>query len=84
MAMPGEYFFDCPANAYDIGTTAAVPKPTRENPIMAVQKYGKMMASKMPMMMNAALMIYIEAMPILSMITSEINLDKAIKVIKIR
>ena len=57
IAIPGEYFLDAPANAYDIGITEAVPKPTSENPIIAVQKVGKIMARLIPNITQNALMM---------------------------
>ncbi|MNY59288.1 hypothetical protein D3C86_1957190 [compost metagenome] len=57
MAIPAEYFLEAPASAYDMGIIAAVPKPTSEKPIIAVQKYGKIMARLMPEIINRALMM---------------------------
>ncbi len=57
MAIPGEYFFDAPANAYDMGIIDAVPKPTNEKPTIAVQNVGNMMASEIPDTIKTALIM---------------------------
>lgn len=84
MAIPGEYFFEAPASAYDIGIIDAVPKPTNEKPIIAVQNVGKIMAREIPDTIKTALMIYVFGIPNLTIIISDKNLDVAINVIKIR
>ena len=84
IAIPGEYFFEKPARVKVMGTTDAVPKPTSEKPISAGQKYGKIIASRIPLIIIDPLRIYVAGIPILSMIRSEMNLDEAMNVMKIR
>ena len=57
IAIPGEYLFDVPANANVIGNNAAVPNPTRQNPIKADQNFGNNTATKIPKMMTNELNI---------------------------
>ena len=57
IAIPGEYFFEVPAKPNVIGKIAAVPKPTKQNPINAGQKYGKVIATKIPSEITVALKI---------------------------
>jgi hypothetical protein len=57
MAIPGEYFWECPANVKVIGMIDAVPKPTRLKPSIDGQKVGRVTASPMPTKIKDALMI---------------------------
>ena len=62
----------------------ATPTPTRENPTRAVQKLGNAITRKIPMDTIEAPARYNFRMPTASIKRSEKNLDKAIKVMKIR
>src|SRR5688572_30839283 len=84
ITIPAEYFLLCPASTKVMGITGAVPHPTRQNPITDVQKYGSITESKMPVMIKHALMIYIRAIPTLSMMLSETKRDVAIQIINVR
>ena len=84
IAIPGEYFFDVPANANVIGKIAAVPKPTKQNPNNADQKCGKTIATNTPDVITVELNTYVFFGPICSINLSEKNLDRAIHVIKER
>ena len=57
IAIPGEYVLEAPAKVYVMGITEAVPKPTKEKPIMAGQKLGSKIANIIPVKINEALMI---------------------------
>ena len=60
---PAEYFFEEPASKKVMGTMAAVPSPTRQNPIMEGQKYGKTTATAIPAIIKVALIIYVLGIP---------------------
>ena len=82
IAIPGEYFLENPAKRNVIGIIAAVPNPTRQNPIRANQNLGTKTASPMPAKTSTALMIKVFGMPICSINRSEANRDRVIKIIK--
>jgi hypothetical protein len=84
IAIPGEYFVEPEASVNVMGITAAVPKPTKQNPSMEGQKVGKRMASKIPVKTKQALKTNVFAIPILSTTRSDANLDIAIQIIYVR
>ena len=84
MAMPGEYFRDAPARRKVIGIMDAVPNPTRQNPIIDGQKYGKATAKAIPIKTSEALPMYVFGIPNSSINRSDAKRDNAIKIIKMR
>lgn len=84
IAKPGEYFRDVDASVNVMGTIAAVPKPTKQNPIIEVQNVGKIIAIQIPENINVALIANVLGIPILSTMRSETKRDIAMQIMKIR
>ena len=84
MAIPGEYFFEVPASINAIGNTAALPKPTKQNPIIAVQNCGKNTAIEIPSTINNELSTNVLGIPMVSSSLSKKNLDNAIQLTNVK
>ncbi|GAA4802283.1 hypothetical protein GCM10023330_05470 [Litoribaculum gwangyangense] len=81
MAIPGEYFLDLPAKIYVIGKIGETPIPTRQKPMIALQKFGNKIANKIPKEINIPLKIYMLGIPNLSNRLSIKNLDVVMHII---
>ena len=83
-AILGVYFFDVPVRKNVIGKMEDVPIPTRENPIIAGQKAGKITAMIIPVAIKIELKKYMDFIPIILMIKSEMNRENAMQLMKTR
>src|SRR5688500_2885698 len=84
IAMPAENFCDFPANKKVIGIINLVPNPTNENPAIAGQNLGKMIARLIPDEINIALKMNVFGIPKRVMRRSDKKREPATKTIKAR